>query len=99
MTHPNDSTPEDRARSRVKSFSDVMWHAATFLIVNGFLWSLDIVQGDGVNWAFWVTITWGIGLAFHIASYFLDENGLQNRRYQRFLDEERARDAGSPTGA
>ena len=96
---PDDRTPEQRARERVKSFTDVMWHAATYLIVNGFLWALDIVQGDGVNWACWMTITWGIGLAFHVAAYLLDEKGLQNRRYQRFLEEERARDEGTATRA
>ena len=69
-----------------------MWHLATFVIINGFLWAIDLYQGGGVNWAFWVTISWGIGLAFHVASYMLDDNGLQNRRYQRYLEEERARD-------
>ena len=97
MTGPNASTPEERARQRVKNFTDVMWHAATYLIVNGFLWAIDIIQGGGVNWAYWVSVAWGIGLAFHIAAYMLDERGFQNRRYQRFLEEERARDAGSPS--
>lgn len=94
MNDLDTSTPEQRAMTRVKEFTDVMWHAATFLIINGFLWWIDIATGEaGVNWAYWVTIMWGLGLAFHIAAYFLDQNGLQNRRYQRFLAEERERDS------
>lgn len=93
MTGHIDSTPEARARERVKNFTDVMWHVAVYVIVNGLLWTLDLVQGGGLQWAFWPTIFWGIGLAFHIASYFLDESGLQSRRYQRYLEEERADDA------
>lgn len=99
MGAQENGTPEERAQKRVKEYTDVMWHAATYVIVNAFLWGIDIIGGDGVNWAYWVTISWGIGLAFHIASYFLDENGLQNRRYQKFLAEERAADQGDTPGS
>jgi hypothetical protein len=77
------STPEERARKRVSNFTGLMWHIATFVIINGFLWL--IVPSA----AFWVTISWGIGLAFHIVAYFLDERGSQQRRYRRYLAEER----------
>ena len=97
MPEEDNGTPEERARKRVKEYTDVMWHLATYIIVNAFLWGIDIIGGDGVNWAYWVTITWGIGLAFHIASYMLEENGLQNRRYQRFLAEERERESDEAT--
>ncbi len=89
MGKATESTPETRARKRVESFTSLMWHIATFVIVNAFLWI--ITPGA----AFWVTVTWGIGLAFHIAAYLLDERGGQNRRYQRFLAEERERENGS----
>lgn len=82
-------TPEERARTRAKNYTDVMWHSLTFAIVNGLLWWLDIAKGDGLNWAFWLTIFWGIGLAFHVAWYFIGNN--EGGRYQRFLAEERAR--------
>lgn len=92
MTDAASTSPEQRARKRVKEFTDVMWHVATFVIINGFLWAIDIVQGEGVQWAFWVTIAWGIGLAFHVAAYLLSDSGAQNRRYHRFLEEEKARE-------
>jgi hypothetical protein len=92
MPKTNDNTAEERARRRVKEYTDLMWHVATFVIVNGFLWGLDIYKGDGVNWAFWVTIGWGVGLAFHAAAYFIGNSGPQSRRYQRVLAEELAKD-------
>ena len=90
MARDTPSTPEERARKRVKNYTDLMWHIAVYVIVNAFLW-LVVPQA-----AFWVTVGWGIGLAFHIASYFLDERGGQDRRYQRYLAEEQEREQQNP---
>ncbi|MDJ0792079.1 MAG: 2TM domain-containing protein [Acidimicrobiia bacterium] len=89
-----DSTPEERARKRLDDYNGLLWHVATYVIINIFLWALDWAQGDGITWAFWVTIFWGIGLAFHVASYWIDETR-QGSRYERFLEDERKRDAGA----
>ena len=97
MTEEDLRSPEERARKRVDDFTGLMLHIAVFVIVNAFLWGIDIAGGDGVNWAYWVTISWGIGLAFHVAAYNLDESGLQNRRYQRYLVEEQERDSKDKT--
>lgn len=94
MAKAHDSTPEERAAKRVEEFTGLMWHIAVYVIVNVFLWIMDFAQGGGLQWAYWVTIPWGIGLAFHVASYFLDERGMQGRRYQRYLEEEQKKDAG-----
>ncbi len=91
MTNASTSTPQERADKRVKSFTDLMWHIATFVIVNGFLWAIDLMQG-GADWAYWVTLSWGIGLAFHVAAYLLDNNGGQSRRYHKYLAEEENRE-------
>ena len=93
MVEHETSTPEERARKRVKERTDVMWHASAFAIINTLLWFIDIGQGGGVDWAFWPTIGWGLGLAFHVASYVIDESGMEGRKYEQFLAEERAKDA------
>lgn len=90
MTQDVESSPEIRARRRIQERSGLLWHLATFIIVNGFLWAVDATQG-GIEWAYWVTLSWGIGLLFHIAAYMIDVAG-SSRRYQRYLDEERRLD-------
>jgi Na+/melibiose symporter-like transporter len=92
MTDTETTTPEERALKRSKDFTGMLWHIATFVIINAFLWTIDILGGDGVNWAFWVTITWGIALAFHVAWYFIDVSR-EGRRYEKFLEDERKKDA------
>jgi len=44
-------------------------HIAVFIIVNGFLWLQDILAGNGLEYAYWVTIPWGVGLLAHIFTY------------------------------
>ena len=80
------STPEQRAAQRVKNVTDVLWHGATYVIINVFMW-LIVPQA-----AFWITLMWGVALAFHIAYYFIGDDGPRNRRYQAFLAQERARE-------
>ena len=88
MAQQDESTPEARARRRAKDFTGLMWHVGAFVIVNVFLWFIDIAGGGGVQWAYWVTIPLGIGLAFHVLAYLLDDSGLEQRKYQKFLAEE-----------
>jgi 2TM domain len=77
---------EVRAARRAGALTGVLWHAATFLIINAFLWFVDYQQG-GLDWAYWVTISWGIALAFHVAWYAITESG--RTKYERSLDQER----------
>jgi hypothetical protein len=87
------STPEEHAAKRVKDYTDLMWHVASYVIINVFLWlSVPYV-------AYWVTIAWGIGLAFHVADYFIEDHGRRNRRYQAFLAQEQAREKHDSTQA
>jgi hypothetical protein len=70
VAQEGESTPEARARERTESFTGLMWHIGTFVVINAFLWVLDIVVGvGGVQWAYWITFFWGIGLAFHVLAY------------------------------
>ena len=56
MARSDMSTPEARARKRMKDFSSLLWHAGTFVVVNAFLWIQDIVAGGGLEYAYWTTI-------------------------------------------
>ncbi len=44
-------------------------HIVVFVLVNGFLWLQDIVAGGGLEYAYWVTIPWGLGLVAHVVTY------------------------------
>ena len=92
MARKEAATPEQRARRRAKEYSDMIWHVATFVIINAFLWFLDLRSG-GADWAYWVTMGWGLGVAFHVASYYIDTSGKEGRKYQQFLAEERAKES------
>ena len=56
-----------RRRTPVAStpMSDLMLHAVVFLVVNAFIWVQDFAAGGGLDYAYWVTIPWGAGLAIH----------------------------------
>lgn len=92
MARPDMNTPEARARRRVKDLSTLLWHTGAYVVVNTFLWIQDIAGGGGLEYAYWTTIGWGIGLAFHHVAYFLGRRDLEGRRYQKYLAQERNRD-------
>lgn len=90
------TTPEERARKRTEEWQGFWWHVAAFIVVNVFLWAIDWIVVDGIQWAFWVTLPWFIGLAFHTAAYLIEVRGVSERKYEEFLRRERERDATSP---
>jgi hypothetical protein len=47
------------------ALSSLVWHALIFTVVNAFIWFQDIVLGDGLNYAYWITIPWAVGLGIH----------------------------------
>lgn len=64
-----------RSRPRVQStpLGDLLFHAGVFTAVNAFVWAQDLAIGGGLDYALWVTIPWGIGLAIHTTMYFFGE--------------------------
>jgi hypothetical protein len=61
-----------RNRPRVEStpLSDLILHAGVFTAVNAFVWIQDFAIGGGLDYAYWLTIPWAIGLAIHAGLYF-----------------------------
>jgi hypothetical protein len=58
---------------RATASTDFAVHAAVFVLVNAFVWLQDIAIGGGVNYAWWLTVPWGIGLAIHAYAAFAGE--------------------------
>ena len=48
-----------------KHESDLLTHTIAFVLVNAFLWIQDMAISSGLDYAYWVTIPWAIGLAIH----------------------------------
>jgi hypothetical protein len=57
------------------SMADVLTHGLVFVAVNAFLWIQDIAIGGGLDYAYWITIPWGIGLVVHAITASREENG------------------------
>ena len=91
MAESAESTPEERAHKRAKASTSLMWHIGVFIIINAFFWILDLATGaEGLQWAYWITIFWGLALAFHVLAYFVGESGAEQRKYRKYLSEEQA---------
>lgn len=61
----------NRPKIEATPLSDLMLHVGVFVAVNAFVWIQDYAIGGGLDYALWMTIPWGIGLAIHAATYFL----------------------------
>ena len=87
-------TPDaaERARARAKALADLYWHVGTFVIINAFLWLIDLTLGDdGITWAPWVTAAWGLGLAFHVLAYLVQGRQLVARKTEQYLRDDPGR--------
>lgn len=55
-------------------WGDVLAHSVAFVLVNASLWIQDIALGDGLNYAYWVTIPWAIGLTAHAVAVYTQQH-------------------------
>ncbi len=74
-----------KARRKQKFFE----HLKAYMIVNGFLVLMNVFAGDGVNWAIFPILGWGIGLAFDAADAFYPNEKKVERGAQRLLARQR----------
>lgn len=66
-------------------------HAASFLLVNGFLIAVWYFTSGGGRyfWPIWSILGWGIGLAFHYyEAYEGDRDSLAEKEYQRLKNQQ-----------
>ena len=77
-----------RAEKRVKKRAEFLQHLAVYLIVNGFLWLMFLVIAITTGaWPaliapFLTTVGWGIGLAIHALTVYVDTTAVENIRQQ-----------------
>lgn len=80
--------PLERQPARQPMLPALLWHVGAFAAINSLLWVIDLNLGrEGTQWAHWVTVVWGVGLAFHLAGYWARGQGLGERKYtQNYRD-------------
>lgn len=84
-----DRTPSEAelAQRRARYLTGLLWHLGAFVIINAFFWMLDLLLGEpGLQWAYWITIFWGLALAFHVLAWLIDGRQVERRRAERYLD-------------
>jgi len=59
----------EQARKRVTELKSLYMHIALYILINLLLFLLNYLSSPGVWWFYWVTIFWGIGLAWHIIGF------------------------------
>ena len=71
-------TPEalrEQALLRIKKRRDLRTHAVVYLTLNVVLWAIWAVigstSGSWYPWPLWVTLGWGVGLAFNAWDVYL----------------------------
>ena len=89
MTHEDPAL--ERARKHVEDVRDFFYHLMVYVFVNTLLIVIDRRSGPndgflGLDWAFWVILGWGLGLAGHAISVFFGEY-----RAQKLYEQERSR--------
>ncbi len=93
--YPDDEALRRKAERRVKERMGLAWHAASYLIVNVFLWAIWLIIGlssdEWYPWPVWATLGWGIGLAFHAFGYYTGTRGEARREDQIQKEMERLR--------
>jgi hypothetical protein len=59
------------AQKYVRGVKEFYTHLAVFVIINAFLFGVDVLTGSGW-WFYWVALSWGIGLTIHAYVAFID---------------------------
>jgi hypothetical protein len=73
-------------------FAGLMWHIGIFVVVNAFLWIQDIVAGGGLEYAYWATIPWGIGLMVHVLTYVFAGRRVDEATTMKVVKEKESRE-------
>ena len=83
----NDKKYEE-ARKKVEAKFGFFIHLTIYILVNGMLITINLVQSNEVMWSVWPLFGWGIGLAFHGLGVFLFSHfeKIKARMIQKELD-------------
>lgn len=81
-----------RAKARVDALRAFYRHLATYLVIIGVLFVIDLATGDDW-WFYWAAFGWGIGIAWHAFSVFGPQRRFGEDWERRKIQEEMEKDA------
>jgi hypothetical protein len=61
-------------------------HALTYAMVNAGLVGIYFLTGSDYFWPIWPMLGWGIGLAAHAASVYMNGDGIRDRMIEEELE-------------
>ena len=61
-------------------------HLMAYVIVNAGLVMINLITSDDYFWAIWPMLGWGIGLAAHGATVYMDGEGMRDRLIEQELE-------------
>lgn len=80
-----DTSNEERyqeAKQRVHDIKGFYSHLAAYILVNAMLIVINLISSPGGLWFYWVTIFWGIGVAFHALDVFVFKGKVMGKQWE-----------------
>lgn len=78
------------ARQHVKRLKAFYSHVFAYVVINGFLVAVNLLTTPETLWFYWVTLAWGLGLAFDAYDTFLKHrlfgHEWEERKIQNFME-------------
>jgi hypothetical protein len=68
------------ARKLLGLYISLFW----FVIINIFLYILDYSQNSRIDWAYWVTFGWGIGIASQVFNVYFS-SGFEKKMIEKLM--------------
>lgn len=84
-----DTDARAAAIKRIKAKRDFRNHVAVFVVINLMLVAIWALAGGGYFWPAWSIFGWGIGLAFHGYSAYVENRPISEDEIRRELDRDR----------
>lgn len=77
----DEQTGYERAKKRVEEIRGFYQHLLVYVLVNAFLFVLNILTSPRDLWFYWPLLFWGVGIVAHAASVFAS-GGLWGKNWE-----------------
>lgn len=79
------------AKEHVRQLREFYSHVVAYIIINAFLIAINLLTTPDTLWFYWVSLAWGLGLAFHAYDTFFKErvfgSAWEERKIQKYMRE------------